>query len=102
MGGVLGHPSAELLSALRRDEELRLVAYDDATGKPWQPGEPILGSSVQVVVKNPDNKVARIMKLPRFSEYPHYKGLHLENDWCEKAGCVPVMGHPGDIGGIDG
>ena len=43
----------------------------------------------------------RIMKLPKNSAYPHYKGLHLEDEWCAKAGCIPVMDHPGDIGGID-
>ncbi len=65
MGGVLVNPSAELLSALRRDEELRLVAYDDATGKPWQPGEALLGKLTLGYGRNLSDL------------YPHYEAA----DW---------------------
>lgn len=32
----------------------------------------------------------RLMRLPRNPRYPNYDETHLENDWCAKAGCVPV------------
>jgi hypothetical protein len=37
----------------------------------------------------------RLMTLPHNLRYPDYKETHLEDEWCAKAGCVPVCDVPG-------
>jgi len=32
----------------------------------------------------------RLMRLPHNNAYPNYRETHEEDDWCAKAGCVPV------------
>ena len=38
-----------------------------------------------------DQRPARVMMLPKNPAYPDYHGMHLEDDWCAKAGCVPAQ-----------
>lgn len=32
----------------------------------------------------------RWMRLPKNPAYPHFSEVHLEDDWCKKAGCIPT------------
>lgn len=32
----------------------------------------------------------RWMRLPKNAAYPHFDEIHQEDDWCPKAGCIPV------------
>lgn len=32
----------------------------------------------------------RMMRLPKNSNHTGYVGEHAENDWCAKAGCIPI------------
>jgi hypothetical protein len=36
------------------------------------------------------DKERRWMILPKNAAYPNFNGVHREDDWCPKAGCVPV------------